>query len=202
MRSGERSSARHREVFAVATRAMRSAMISLPYVRRYWLVHASPRKQAKVDDKVVALFLKDRSDKAEIAKVFVERRRLFPYSASCGLRRLSGLSCSSRTRSLSINSWCCPRAVEQRETCVRFSGWIRTRTSSRRSTFWEERRTNWRSGWRFSSLWCATAWATSAASVLGHALPRHSTGALCCPSLCNFRKIPAERAWLEACQEV
>ena len=56
------------EVFAVATRAMRSAMISLPYVRLYWLVHASPRKQAKVDDKVVALFLKDRSDKAEIAR--------------------------------------------------------------------------------------------------------------------------------------
>ena len=40
-------------------------------------MHASPRKQAKVEDKVVALFLKKRSDMAEIVKVLAERRRLF-----------------------------------------------------------------------------------------------------------------------------
>ena len=29
-------------------------MIDLPYVRRYWSVHVSPKKQTKVDDKVVS----------------------------------------------------------------------------------------------------------------------------------------------------
>ena len=61
--------------FGVGMKTVRGSLMRLRYVRRYWSVHTSGTKQAKVDKKEYTLFIEKDPDLQTVAHALVERKR-------------------------------------------------------------------------------------------------------------------------------